>query len=140
MDVYVAGKTHDYMRVREVQRAVKRLGHYITYDWTRDVERHGPDNEISVPTNEDMIYYAMLDLKGVREAEALIVLGHPRLCGALIEMGIAVALGIPIHMVEVEQYSVFWHLPEFHHWPVYKQFMTQLALGNVLGGEFVNRY
>lgn len=118
--VYVAGKTHDYLRVRTVQGWVRELGGEITYDWTVDVERIGPDHEKVAITPEDAQVLAVKDRAGVWALSPLfnsaidgllIALAHPQATGTLWELGMAAALQIPTIMVGPFRYSVFQELP-----------------------------
>lgn len=113
MDIYVAGKTDDWERVRRVQEMVGRLGHSITFDWTAVVEEVGPDANVEEGADEDFRQQcAESDLTGVREADLVIALvDHPGLCGTLIEIGIAIACDIDVLVVgEPERNSVFFAL------------------------------
>lgn len=106
--VYVGGKTHDLHHVQEVQSLVRRYGE-VTFDWTRAVEEHGPDGEGNLLTRSQAANYAHLDIKGVLEADLVIVLPFRGLCGTLIEVGAAISHGIPVLWLgQPFQRSVFW--------------------------------
>jgi hypothetical protein len=115
---YVAGKTHDFMKVRVAQEMVRMAGHRITHDWTLEVQQTGTtlpkDNELrmSLDLQRDA---AMKDLNGVYAASTVIVIcGHPNLCGTLIEVGAALATGKDIwHVGPFPRYSIFFALPAF---------------------------
>lgn len=108
INVYVAGKTHDYEKVRQVQALVRRYGK-VTFDWTEVVEQHGPAAERAPLTQELARSYAASDLAGVFRADVVIALPHPRLCGTLMEIGAAIASGTPVIMLgQPSQRSVFW--------------------------------
>lgn len=113
INVYVAGKTHDFEAVRTIQDAVRHAGHNITHDWTSAVEHHGPEHEAIAPSPVEQRMYAELDMRGVRNADLVIARGHPKVCGTLWELGAASALGIPSWLInwEVCQHSIFVHLP-----------------------------
>lgn len=114
MDIYVAGKTDDWPRVRQAQEFCERLGHRITYDWTKTVERVGAAVELTGEITEEFrCECAEEDRRGVREADLLIMLTFPGLCGTLIEAGMALGLGTPVLVIgDPERNSVFFALPE----------------------------
>lgn len=114
MDIYVAGKTNDWPRVRQVQEFCERLGHRITYDWTKTVERVGPDACTTGGVDEEFRREcAIEDQRGTREADLLIMLCSGGLCGTLIEAGMALGLGTPVLVIgEPERNSVFFALDE----------------------------
>jgi hypothetical protein len=114
MDIYVAGKTNDWQRVRQTQEFCERLGHRITYDWTKTVERVGPDACTTGQVTEDFRREcAEEDRRGTREADLLIMLCYPGLCGTLIECGMALGLNTPVLVIgDPERNSVFFALPQ----------------------------
>ena len=83
MRVYVAGKTHDYERIREIQGALRAEGSVITHDWTSAVEHHGPEHEVVDPSPVEQAMYAEADRRGVVQSDLVIALGHPMVCGNL---------------------------------------------------------
>lgn len=110
--VYVASKTHNYPRVREVQGLCRQLDLHVTFDWTITVEAVGIDGglkgQLDDPTRRTAAYN---DLEGVRDADLLILLCYPGMCGTLIEFGIAAEREIPIILVGTpERDSVFFEL------------------------------
>jgi nucleoside 2-deoxyribosyltransferase len=110
--IYVAGKTDDWERVQTVQEMLKRLGHEITFDWTRNnnIESGGPDMGLTAD-DEFRRKCAENDIMGTDEADLLVMLCYPGLCGTLIEFGMAVMRRIPIIVVgEPERNSVFFSL------------------------------
>lgn len=114
MDIYVAGKTHDYPRVRAIQDEATALGHRITQDWTVAVERHGVDQEEEPPTDQQRCDYACKDRAGVLGADIVVALWHPDLKGTWWECGMAAAFNIPTYIVGVPpemRHLVFLHLP-----------------------------
>lgn len=122
MNIYVAGKTHDAARVKEVQECLISLGHTITYDWTPAVERHGADHEGAPLSRAQAERYAEEDIDGVREAQLVIVLPHERLVGTLIEIGTALSKGICVLFLGTpHQRCIFWAHPlvgrTFMEWP-----------------------
>lgn len=68
---------------------LRKLGHTISYDWTRDADEY-PNND--APESE-YPRLARSDLDGIRAADVVIVLNSPvRTAGKWIEMGAALAL------------------------------------------------
>jgi len=89
MRVYVAGGFPFKDEIRAVQTAVRDAGHIITHDWT-EVE------EGLAPTPADLARYSVLDLDGVRTADAVLVCfsdpAYPYR-GTFAELAAALALG-----------------------------------------------
>lgn len=122
MRVYVAGKTHDYEIVREVQAAVKAHGHTITHDWTAAVETHGPANDREPLTGSQARMYAIDDFEGVVTADHVLVVPHENWCGTLLEIGAALTHDIRVTILGTpHQRCVFWAHPlcgrTLHEWP-----------------------
>lgn len=110
MKIYVAGKTDDWPRVKTVQEMLKRLDHEITFDWTRIVSEVGPDTGLTAD-EEFRRVCAENDRIGVDEADLLVMLCYPGLCGTLIEFGMAASRRIPILVIgEPERNSIFFAL------------------------------
>lgn len=133
MNIYVAGKTHDFPKVREVQQCVRAHGHTITHDWTTSVELHGPDHQGEPLTFPEAEMIAEQDVDGVREADLVIVIPHERLTGTLIEIGIAVGLGIDVVFLgPPHPRSVFWAHPRvrmlWFEWPTCKPELQALLM------------
>lgn len=102
MRVYVAAKWEDRERAREVMWRLERSGHTVTYDWTR-----GPEDLSAAQ--------ALIDIDGVRRAEALVFLADRKYAfmGALVEFGVAVERGIPIYLVGGHiDACIFTYLPQ----------------------------
>lgn len=117
MQVYVAGRTKNIDEVHVIQEVLLDHGHSITHDWT-DVEGEGK-GEIRDDWSEDpkrARQVATLDFLGVTKARGVIVCGYG--CdegegglGMFIEVGLAMASGIPIVIVGPMRESVFWYAP-----------------------------
>jgi hypothetical protein len=106
--VYVAGKFQDRLKLREVMAELRGEGFTVTHDWTFE-------DEGSVTKDELPGYLrkcALLDLQGVRDANFVLLFGHPELKGALIEAGAALALGTPVLVIDVDKcaYNIFTRL------------------------------
>ncbi len=102
MRIYVASKYEEKAYVSEIMDALRKAGHVITYDWTTNEQ-----------VNEAQ---ARADMNGVRSAEALVLIAEKDLnyCGALVELGIALGLRIPIFVVgkALNDRCIFMRLPE----------------------------
>lgn len=106
MNVYVAGKFESWRDVQRIQRLCEQHGHKITFDWTV----HALE-ALEERREQDMVNNAMNDLEGVVTAHVLIALWHPDLMGTYMEIGMALAMDVPVWLVGFERESVFWHLP-----------------------------
>lgn len=95
MRIYVAAKSEEAARARKFMQAIRDVGHYITYDWTTDVLAHA----VTPFTKEAQKKCARSDVDAARTADAVIVLYHPGLRGALVEMGVALAKQAPVLVV-----------------------------------------
>lgn len=94
MRIYVAGKygPETNKRVNEVQAALVKAGHKITYDWTRDESADGG----GTPSQ------AMKDMNGVLTADVFVLVAERMdvvYCGAIAEFGMALATGVPIYIL-----------------------------------------
>lgn len=87
MKVYVAAKWEERNRAREVMFRLVEAGHTITYDWTVQEQESG--------------YQAEADIDGVVKANAYVGVFEKDLnyVGALIELGAALGIGIPVYVI-----------------------------------------
>lgn len=118
MRIYVAGRTKNIDEVHLIQSVVLDQGHEITHDWT-DVEGEGKgeirDSWSDDPTRARQV--ATLDFLGVANADGVILCGYG--CdeenkgglGCFIEVGIALASGVPVAVLGPARESVFWYSP-----------------------------
>lgn len=97
--VYVAGKFQEKLRLREVMEKLRLAGFEVTHDWTWEDEGNVQPEKLSVY----LYNCAESDLHGVERAEFVVLFGHPELKGALIEAGVALALRIPVLVIEPEK-------------------------------------
>lgn len=118
MKVYVAGRFGDYERVRRVIDAINATpGDSVTHDWTRSDEFDENGHPYFYNSNapkpvKDAVRHARLDLQGVWKAQTVVCLADDQLCGALIEVGYALAFdNKEIIMVDPWRYTIFWELP-----------------------------
>lgn len=114
MNVYVAGRTTDLKRVRQVQYLCKQAGWNITYDWTQNIDEQSVRAEADGTDAHMLATYALNDVDGVRRADVVIVMCNPALIGTLIEVGMAIAWGKRIWLCgDTDRDSVFFYLPNF---------------------------
>lgn len=108
--VYVAGRTTDTERVNVLQEQLRKRGHTITYDWTRNVAEVVADPALYNPGYA--LGCAEQDWDGVNTADVMIALCARGWLGTAIEIGIALQAGVPIVMVgNPERDCVFFYLP-----------------------------
>lgn len=107
MRVYVASKFENEQAVREAHRLLRERGHIITLDWTGKVATE----------EEPLSHHAQADFGGVASAHALILLHHPNVCGAMTEMGIALALRKDVIVIDADRgpANIFFSLPQVKH-------------------------
>lgn len=107
MGVYVAGKFEEVEAVRAAQSLLQDAGFRITHDWTGESTAGKTSEEIG-PFLE---VCAENDYVGVTEADAVLLLNHDRAFGAMVEMGMAIARGIPVFVVGHKiRDNIFFHL------------------------------
>ena len=98
MKIYVAATFSDFSRARAAMAQLRAAGAVITYDWTVNVDAYPNDDA----PDDHAASEAFSDLRGVRDADAVLVLtqaDHARGCGMWIEMGAALAYGTPVYIV-----------------------------------------
>lgn len=108
MKVYVAAKFEDAERVREVYVKLRAVGCEITHDWTAESteKMSGPEGD------KYRTECAFNDYKGVKKANAVLVINHDRLFGGAAEMGMALAWGKKVFVVDSKaRYNIFFSLP-----------------------------
>jgi nucleoside 2-deoxyribosyltransferase len=107
MRIYVAGSSDQLERVEDAMIALERKGHTICHDWVTPVKQVGEANP------PDASLYARLrwardDLAGVDSAQVLWVLMPSKEgFGAGVELGYAIAKGIPIVVSGCHTRSIF---------------------------------
>ena len=123
--VYVASKFRNHLAVRAAQTALRAVGCSITYDWTPHVDH--PEMEA------DQQACALADAKGVLDADALLLIRVPEMRGAYVEMGMALAKGIPVHIVQGDRgevaAQVFEHHPLVRHHPTVEAAVAAIYSG-----------
>lgn len=119
MNIYVAGRTSAYKRVREVQSHLRNLGHQITYDWTGaapdEVWEGGAGMDTEVFDDDYLRQQAEADRGGVLDADCVVLVAGKNMVGSYIEVGMALATNTPVIILgEVERESVFNKLAEVY--------------------------
>jgi NAD(P)H-dependent FMN reductase len=87
--IYVAGRWTRKAEVREAQRLLREAGHEITHDWTPKEDPDPAWDERRV--QQYLAEEAREDLRGVREADAVVVLHDDTGRGLFVEFGAALA-------------------------------------------------
>lgn len=118
MRIYVASKFENTEQVRSVMASLRAAGHTITFDWTthNQADRQGPELYSYLQS------CATDDAQGVLSAGAVLLLpvtAETPMAGAFTELGIAIARGIRVVVVdafaESRQNNVFYFMPGVHH-------------------------
>jgi nucleoside 2-deoxyribosyltransferase len=114
MKVYVAAKFEEKELAKSMMDAVEEAGFTITHDWTAEAE---PDAMPEDEAREYLIDCARKDMSGVCRADVLIVAPHIRGKGLFVEMGMALALGIPIIVINSlpASWCIFQEMPQVIH-------------------------
>lgn len=114
MRIYVAARASDAARVRLLYELLTAAGHRITHRWA-DLPILVDGNEVNEGAIEPSAARAIAedDIDGAASAAVVLLLADrgPNYCGALIEVGIALACGAAVWVVAPWRPSVFWHLP-----------------------------
>lgn len=110
MRIYVASAVANHKVARALKQELRDAGHEITHDWT------GSDHIFSIELDssddrEAKCRAARDDIRGVRTADLVIYLAHERCFGANIELGMALAYGVHIYVVDPIRDSIFFELP-----------------------------
>jgi hypothetical protein len=89
MRIYVAGRWTRKEEVRDVQDALRLQGHAITHDWTAadDPPAHWTDEKKAAYLGDQ----AGADLRGVLDADAVVILHDDTGRGLFVEFGAALA-------------------------------------------------
>lgn len=89
MKFYIAAYIREKRRVNEIQRKLKRLGHEITVDWTKD---DAPKLKSRYRLSESTKAIAIRDMKGVLDCDVFVLLSDPAHGRAkYVELGAAIA-------------------------------------------------
>ena len=109
MRIYVAGKFEEKEAVRAVQASCRAMGWKITHDWTHEVGL--PAGSTADEVQRFHARCALEDLRGAISADVVVVLLHPAGKGLWVELGAALAMGVPVIAVG-DSNCVFLDLPE----------------------------
>lgn len=96
MKVFVSGQIGDVDRVRVVQDALRRAGHEITHDWTRNEtgKKMLSSRADKLNNPEEATRRATLDIDGVLDADAYVICSDNEDAGKgmYVELGAAIAM------------------------------------------------
>ena len=118
MKIFIAGNfAEDESNARNLSHLLEGFGHEITTDW------------YDQPSAQPSIQSALIDIRGVREAEVLLVIMHePRVWqGTWCEVGMALILGTPSYFIGdfgVRDSNIYTHHPlalGLSYWPYPEQ-------------------
>lgn len=111
MKIYIAGKFEAREEIRGLMNIVEANGHTITHDWTKET-LEGKTPEEHSPYLQKC---ALQDFDGVYDAETLILIPNKDGSGMFTEMGVAIALFMPIFVVgfdpAIHKANIFYNLP-----------------------------
>lgn len=101
--IYVAGKWYDKTTIKICIEILKSEGFEITHDWTATEEE-------DKKTDKDCARFAMMDLKGVMDADAIVVIitdaNYPYR-GTCVECGAALACNKPVFVITLVPNAAF---------------------------------
>lgn len=102
LKVYIAASLGGLDEAKAVMQAVRQAGGHITYDWTEG----GRVTDLAT----DAPRVSSAEIEGVRAADVLVLL-IPGGRGAHVELGAALALGLPVIVVGGHHDEIFYHHP-----------------------------
>ncbi len=126
MRVYLAGVFVEKDTMPRMAAAIEAAGHSITHKWW-EVESK-PYGE---RTDAEKCEQAMLDVSGVRNADAIILINSSKSEGKAVEQGIAIAKGIPIFAVGTKgehSKNIFHWLPNYRWYNRFEDALLGLAV------------
>ncbi len=91
MKIYVGGKLGEEGSVQELMDYLRGLGHEITFDWTKTPHLKPFEENL-----EASIKCAMDEVRGVKDAELMILLYSDKGTGMFVELGVALGNSIPV--------------------------------------------
>jgi nucleoside 2-deoxyribosyltransferase len=107
MRIFVAGKAGEEESARKVMQALIDAGHEITFDWT-SIPHLKPYDQHHTESREA----AILESRGLLEADAVVLLAHENGVGMYVELGMAIATKKPVYVIGSEQSrTMFLHHP-----------------------------
>ena len=107
MKFFVSGKVGNENDAKKLMHLLREAGPEITFDWT--TIPHLRPYDVNVRASRDA---AILESRGVKDADVLIIIADERGVGMFVELGIAIGLGIPIRVItDQESRTMFFHHP-----------------------------
>jgi nucleoside 2-deoxyribosyltransferase len=107
MKFFVSGKVGYENDARELMDLLRQAGHEITFDWTT-IAHLRPYDQNTKASREA----ALLESRGVKEADILIIVAHDAGAGMFVELGIAIGAGIPVRVITgKESPTMFFYHP-----------------------------
>lgn len=113
MKFYFAGPSAEWPMIRTwIQGAIDH-GHFVTYDWTIDVEAYGHGEKKVTPPHV-LKRAAETDLAAACDCDVLVLFLIEGIYGAMLEAGAALAMGKEVWLVTgtaAVRYSIFFEHP-----------------------------
>lgn len=107
MKFFVSGKVGSESDAKHVMDLLRYAGHEITFDWTALPHLRPYDKNVSASLNA-----AVLETRGVKNADVLVLVSHDSGLGMFVELGIALGVGIPVRVLtDKESRTMFFHHP-----------------------------
>ena len=107
MKFFVSGKVGQAKNAISVIKRLREAGHEITFDWTT-IDHLKPYSENRIASRR----LAIKECDGVKNSDVLVVIVHKKGIGMFVELGIALAMGIPVRIIaEEEDQSMFFYHP-----------------------------
>jgi nucleoside 2-deoxyribosyltransferase len=107
MKIFVSGKVGSENDAKRLMKTLREAGHEITFDWT-EIPHLKPYDENSRASREA----AILEARGIKESDLVVIIAHAHGLGMFVEMGIAIGSGIPVRVIsDNESRSMFFHHP-----------------------------
>ena len=94
MKVFVTGKAGEEHTAREAMQLLRQAGHEITFDWTTIPHLKPYDKNIAESRQA-----AILEAKGVLEADIVVLIAHEKGVGMYVELGMAIAKNKPVYVI-----------------------------------------
>lgn len=114
MRFYVAAKFENYRSVQEMVKYLESLGHVCTCNWAHNPREFDAGGNLvrnaRFMSKHDQQQMALDDFNGARNADFLVLIGAENMCGALIEVGIAMASRSIIHVIHPVRWTIFWEM------------------------------
>jgi nucleoside 2-deoxyribosyltransferase len=108
MKFFVSGKVGNESDAQQLMSLLRQAGHEITFDWTT-IAHLRPYDQNAKASREA----ALLETRGVKQADVLIIIANDMGIGMFVELGIAIGAGIPVRVVTTSKDSrtMFFHHP-----------------------------